>query len=138
MKYMTRALDKLLTPLLLALLLSSPASLAQAGTAGLFLVNAGMDAELTPKLKAIGNVNFLWFDTTEVLETFVFQSGIRTSIGIDMSLGLEFRPLLNDNLQIIGGVSGFIPGGGFKDLYSPLGGTPSDMFAGFLEVIATY
>ena len=33
---------------------------------GLFLLNLGVDFELTPKLKLINNVNLLWFDTTNV------------------------------------------------------------------------
>ena len=43
---------------------------------GLQLVNFGIDADMTPKLRLISNANFLWFDQTEVLEQFVFQSDI--------------------------------------------------------------
>jgi hypothetical protein len=35
---------------------------------GLQLYNVGMDFEVTPKLRLVTNANFLWFDTTEVLE----------------------------------------------------------------------
>ena len=52
---------------------------------GLYLVNVGMDADVTPRLKLIGNVNFLWFEQTEILEQFVFQSDIRNFIGTDLS-----------------------------------------------------
>ena len=35
---------------------------------GLFLLNAGLDASLTPKVTGFANVNFLRFHRTEVLE----------------------------------------------------------------------
>ena len=43
---------------------------------GLHLFNIGVDADITPRTKLIGNVNFLWFEHPEVLETFVFQPRI--------------------------------------------------------------
>jgi len=84
---------------------------------GLHLFNLGMDVELTPKTKLIGNANYLWFDETAVLETFTFQDNIAHEIGADLSLGVEHRPLLSDNVIIVGGYSTLIPGRGFKDLF---------------------
>ncbi len=97
---------------------------------GLLLFNFGIDADITPKLKLISNVNFLWFDQTDVLEQFVFQSDIANFIGTDLSMGLEYRPLLNNNIIIVGGVSGLLPGNGFDDLYNPLIGEVDALVAG--------
>ena len=114
---------------------------------GLHLINAGMDVEVTPKLKAVSNLNFLWFDETQVLEKFVFQDGIDRSIGTDASVGLEYRPFLNDNVMLIAGVSTLFPGRGFKDLFgvtSPFtignvgGGESNGLYAAFMDVILTY
>jgi hypothetical protein len=105
---------------------------------GLQLFNLGIDAEITPKLRAIGNANFLWFNQTEVLEVFVFQSDIANYIGTDLSLGIEYRPRLNNNVLVIGGVSCLIPGAGFRDLYNPLVGRVDTLAAGFLNVVLTY
>jgi hypothetical protein len=105
---------------------------------GLQLINLGVDADLTPRLKMIGNVNFLWFNQTEVLRTFVFQEDIATHIGTDLSLGAEYRPRLNNNVLLVGGVSCLIPGGGFKDLYSPLVGRVETLVAGFLNATLLY
>ena len=105
---------------------------------GLHLFNIGVDADITPRTKLIGNVNFLWFEHPEVLETFVFQSGIDDEIGTDLSLGVEFRPLHNNNLIIVGGVSGLIPGDGFRDIYAKLDGETDRLFAAFLELIVEY
>ncbi len=105
---------------------------------GLQLVNFGMDADLTPKLKLIQNTNFLWFNRTEVLERYVFQDEIRNFIGTDISLGAEYRPLLNNNVIIVGGISGLLVGEGFDDLYRDLEGEANDLYAGFLNCILEY
>lgn len=105
---------------------------------GLSLVNAGIDMDLTPKLKLVTNANVLWFDTTRSLEVFTFQDRIDRDIGTDLSIGIEYRPYLNDNIQLISGLSTFIPGDGFKDLYNPLGGTADTLFGHFVEAILTY
>jgi len=105
---------------------------------GLQLFNFGADFDVTPKLKLISNGNFLWFDQTETLETFVFQSDIDNYIGADLSLGIEYRPLLNNNIILIGGLSTLIPGEGFKDLYQPLVGNVNEMGALFVDAILTY
>jgi hypothetical protein len=105
---------------------------------GLWLANAGMDFEVTPKLRLINNVNFLWFDETEVLQTFLFQGHVRDYIGVDLSSGLEYRPLLSNNAILTCGVSLLIPGGGFKDLYNNLGQPVDPLVAGFLQLELTY
>jgi hypothetical protein len=105
---------------------------------GMQLINLGIDAEVTQKLRLIGNANFLWFNQTEVLRTLVFQEDIGTRIGTDLSLGCEYRPRLNNNILFIGGVSCLIPGGGFRDLYKPLVGDVDTLAAGFVNAVLTY
>src|SRR5437764_4061322 len=39
---------------------------------GLLLLNFGVDMDLTPKWKWVNNANFLWFESTKVLEQFTF------------------------------------------------------------------
>ncbi|HEX4591579.1 MAG TPA: hypothetical protein VH120_16705, partial [Gemmataceae bacterium] len=85
---------------------------------GLFLVNTGIDFELTPRLRMINNCNFLWFDDTDVLKQFLFTGQVRNYIGVDLSSGFEYRPLLSNNAIITCGISGLIPGQGFKDIYN--------------------
>ena len=84
---------------------------------GLFLFNFGMDFEVTPKFRVITNANYLLFNETEVLEAFTFQDDISNRIGTDLSVGIEYRPFLNDNVIIEGGVSALIPDEGLVDLY---------------------
>jgi hypothetical protein len=84
---------------------------------GLYLYNLGMDADITQKLRIISNVNFLSFATTAPLTIGIFQPKIEKSLGIDFSTGIKYRPLLNDNIIIFSGFSGFRPGAGFTSIY---------------------
>lgn len=115
---------------------------------GLHLINAGMDFEITPKMKLITNANYLWFDTTEPLEIFTFQDRIDPEIGVDLSMGVEYRPFLNDNFIIVGGIASLIPGKGFDDLFGTaipeiaFGGDDDieadQLYSNFIEVILQY
>lgn len=105
---------------------------------GLWLVNAGLDLDLTPKLRMINNVNFLWFDETEPLRTFIFQDRVRSYIGADVSTGFEYRPLLSNNLILNAGLSTLIPGAGFQDLYRRFTDHVNPLLASFLEMRLTY
>ncbi|HLW67945.1 MAG TPA: hypothetical protein VKS79_21690 [Gemmataceae bacterium] len=105
---------------------------------GLWLVNAGMDFDITPKLRSINNVNYLWFDKTAVLQTFLFDSKIDRNIGTDLSTGVEYRPFLNNRCILIGGISSLIPSTGFSEIYSRLRGNAGILIAGFIEVNLAY
>ncbi len=105
---------------------------------GLHLFNLGLDADITPRLKTINNVNFLWFDKTQVLETYLFVGEVREFIGTDLSTGLEYRPLLNNNILILGGLATLIAGEGFEDLFQNLNGKTSNPVAGFMEIVLEY
>jgi hypothetical protein len=85
---------------------------------GIFLVNAGADFDLTPKLKAFANLNFLRFMRTEPLEYILFQAPIRHTIGEDAGVGVQYRPPLSENIVLTGGASMLQPGQGFRDIYT--------------------
>ena len=85
---------------------------------GLYLFNLGADFNVTPKLRAFVNGNYLRFDRTEPLELLLFQRGIRHSIGTDLGTGVEYRPPLSENIVLIGGVSSLVPGRGFEQIYN--------------------
>jgi hypothetical protein len=85
---------------------------------GIFLVNAGTDIDITPKLKGFVNFNFLRFMRTEPLEYILFQSPIHHTIGEDFGLGVQYRPPLSENIVLTGGASMLQPGQGFRDIYT--------------------
>jgi hypothetical protein len=101
---------------------------------GLFLLNGGYEAEITPKLKMILNVNHLRFVTTQTLEHFLNQPNINKNIGVDYSLGLIYRPFLNNNAIVTFGAAGLTPFEGFEDIYE----TSQTQFSSFMSLTLTY
>lgn len=85
---------------------------------GLFLVNAGIDIEVTPKIKAILNANYMRFHHTRPLELLLFQSPIDNAIGVDYSIGMVYRPPLTENISITAGVTGLTLGKGLRQIYT--------------------
>ncbi len=85
---------------------------------GIFIYNAGVDAEITQRIKAIFNVNYLRFHRTESLEYVLFQNRIRHDIGFDYSVGVLYRPFLINNVQITFGASTLQTGRGFRDIFT--------------------
>jgi hypothetical protein len=105
---------------------------------GLWLVNLGLDLEVTPKVRVINNANFMWFDKTNVLETFLFQNNIDREIGVDLSVGVEYRPLLSNNIIVTCGAATLLPASGFKQIYNRLTGHANALAAAFVELTLTY
>ncbi len=85
---------------------------------GLYLYNAGLDAKVLPTLKLVANVNFLQFARTQPLVFVLQQNGIQRTLGTDSSLGAIYRPLLSDNIVLVGGVAVLAPGRGFQEIYT--------------------
>ena len=85
---------------------------------GILIYNAGIDVEITQRLKAIFNVNYLRFHRTESLEYILFQPHIRHEIGWDYSVGVAYRPLLINNVTLTFGAATLKPGRGFRDIYT--------------------
>jgi hypothetical protein len=85
---------------------------------GIFIYNGGVDAEITQRIKAVFNVNYLRFHRTEPLEYVLFQNRIRHEIGWDLSLGVAYRPLLINNVTLTFGAATLKPGRGFRDIYT--------------------
>ena len=84
---------------------------------GIFIYNAGVDVDVTQRIKAIFNVNYLRFHRTESLEYVLFQNRIRKEIGFDYSLGVEYRPLLINNITFTFGAALLQTGRGFRDIF---------------------
>lgn len=85
---------------------------------GLLLLNVGASAEVTPTATVIGNANYIQFVDTAPLETILGQRDISNEAGIDLSLGVEYRPFLNNNIIVKGFGALFQPLDGFREIYS--------------------
>jgi hypothetical protein len=84
---------------------------------GIIVVNTGADFDVTPKLRAFLNLNYLRFDRTEPLELILFEHNIRHDIGLDYGVGFRYRPPLSDNIILTFGAAGLSPGSGFQNVY---------------------
>ena len=100
---------------------------------GLLLVHAGLDIEVTPRLRTFVNASYLRFMSTEPLELLLQQPGIRPDIGFDLSLGFFYRPLLNNNIVLTGGAATLIPGQGFRNIL-----TGDTLFQVFVNAVFMY
>ena len=85
---------------------------------GIFIYNTGVDVELTQRVKAVVNVNYLRFHRTEPLELVLFQNHIRHDIGFDYSLGVAYRPFLINNFTLTFGAAALQTGRGFRDIFT--------------------
>jgi len=82
---------------------------------GLFVYNAGVDLDITPKLRGFVNLNLLRFARTEPIELLLFQSNIHAGIGADSGIGFRYRPPLSENMVITTGVNALAPFQGLRD-----------------------
>ena len=83
---------------------------------GLFLYGFGIDADITPKLKGFFQVNYLQFAEEKPLEVLLQQTNIDREIGVDYSVGFQYRPLLIDNIILTVGAGALTPLGGLRDI----------------------
>lgn len=100
---------------------------------GIFVYNVGADIDVTPKLKAYLNLNYLQFASTKSIEILLQQRNIDRNIGFDYSVGLQYRPLLIDNVIIVASAAALTPSEGFRDVL--IGET---LYSTFLAVTLTY
>jgi hypothetical protein len=100
---------------------------------GLLLVHAGLDVEVTPRLRTLVNASYLRFMSPEPLEVLLQQPDTRPDIGFDVSLGFFYRPLLHNNIVLTGGVATLIPGQGFRDTL-----TSDTLFQVFVNAVFVY
>lgn len=84
---------------------------------GVRLYNAGVDFDLTPKLKLVNNLSFLQFDATETINLLRHDGSFSNAIGYDLSSGFLYRPFLNNNVQIRAGAATLLVDKGFENLF---------------------
>jgi hypothetical protein len=94
---------------------------------GVLLLGLGTEIEVTPKLRAFINANYVRLMETDPIQTALVTDNIDNELGWDLSLGVQYRPLLTDNIIISAGFGAFVPGRGYKDIYQ----TSTDPIPGY-------
>jgi hypothetical protein len=86
---------------------------------GLTLYNAGIDVDITPKLRGFFNYNYIRFNETAVLTDQLNRgAALSRDFGHDFGLGFIYRPLLNENFVLTGGASTLKGGKGFGGIFT--------------------
>lgn len=83
---------------------------------GILVSNAGFEIEVTPKVRAFLNFNYLRFAETESLELVLQQADIDPNIGIDYGFGLQYRPFLIDNVIFVVSAAALTPFEGLREI----------------------
>jgi hypothetical protein len=84
---------------------------------GVTIVGVGTDFEVTPKLRAFVNANYIWMNETKPIELALQTNKVRSELGLDLSVGFKYRPLLTENIIFSAGIGVFFPGAGYRDIY---------------------
>jgi hypothetical protein len=84
---------------------------------GLLLLGGAVDVELTPTWRAQAGASWLRFMHTEPLEVYLETEAIDESIGFEVFVGTQWRPLLTNNLIVTAGGGALVPGDGLEKIY---------------------
>lgn len=84
---------------------------------GLRLVGIGADADLTPQVRVLGNISKLDFINTASLAVLRNQKITSKDLGTDVSVGVQYRPFMSQNMVLNASAAALVPGRGLKQLY---------------------
>jgi hypothetical protein len=93
---------------------------------GLVLGGIGIEADLTPRLRAVAQANVLRFASTAALQA-IHRGPQSHALGTDLSLGLQWRPLLTNNIVVVAGCGVLLPGQGYRDIFSTAAASPRSL-----------
>ncbi|HYV28810.1 MAG TPA: hypothetical protein VFA77_14840, partial [Candidatus Eisenbacteria bacterium] len=118
---------------------------------GVFIYGLGAEIEVTPKLRSFINVNYIRMAETDPIKTALLTDKVRNEVGLDCSIGFQYRPLLTDNIIISAGFGALLPGSGYRDIYrrstdpvpgynplSKAGRTDDFLYSALIAVTFTY
>ncbi len=106
---------------------------------GIMVLTAGCDTTVTTKVNAFVNYNYYRYMEPAAIEQAIVASGgtpvsIDNDIGQDMTLGLQYRPLIINNITFNFGSTGFVQGKGFRAIT----GNDDMLFTHFLNAVIVY
>jgi hypothetical protein len=117
---------------------------------GVFIYGIGSDMDLLPTLKLFLNANYIRMADTQTVNFALHTANITPGVGWDLSGGVQYRPLLTDNIIVSAGLGALIPSDGYKAIYEsntipvpgyaspPAGHVDSFLYSAFASVTFTY
>jgi len=103
---------------------------------GLHLFGIGADFDIRPELRLITNVNYLEFHNLSSLATLRNQRLNSIRIGTDVSVGVQYRPLFNQNVVINASAAALFPADGLRELYGNV--ADSRQYSVLLNILLAY
>lgn len=103
---------------------------------GLHLFGIGADFDVKPELRILTNVNYLEFDNLSSLATLRNQRLTSTHIGVDVSAGIQYRPLFNQNIVVNASAAALFPGRALRELYGNV--ADSRQYSVLLNILLAY
>ena len=103
---------------------------------GLHLFGVGADFDVLPGLRVISNLNYLEFDNLSSLAVLRNQRLNSTRIGLDASVGVQYRPFFTQNVVINASVGALFLARGLREIY----GSAFDdtQYSALLNVLLTF
>jgi hypothetical protein len=101
---------------------------------GILILGAAGDFELTPTWRAQVGSNWLAFQETAVLETYLEVEQVSPTIGQEFFIGTQYRPLLTNNVVFNFGAAALFPGNGLEKIYQ----SDQEFYSVFLEMLFTW
>ena len=81
------------------------------------MIGFGADADLTPQWRVLSNISKLNFVNTSSLSVLRNQAVTSTDLGVDVSVGAQYRPFMSQNMVFNASAAALLPGKGLKQLY---------------------
>ena len=106
---------------------------------GLLALTAGFDTTLTTQVNAFFNYNYFQFVQPAAIEAAIAEKGggnlsIAKDLGQDITLGVNYRPLIVNNVTCNIGTTGFFQGKGFQ----AISGNNAVLFTHFANLVLVY
>ena len=103
---------------------------------GLRLIGVGADVDVTPQLRLTTNLSKLDFMDTTVLSVLRNQNITSKDLGVDLSVGLQYRPFMSQNVVLTTSAAALLPGKALKQLYDENKRGPQ--YSVLLNLVLTY
>jgi len=103
---------------------------------GLHLLGVGADFDVKPGLRVVSNVNYLEFDNLSSLAVLRNQKLHSTKIGVDVSVGVQYRPYFTQNVVVNASVGALFPGKGLREIYG--NAVDSTQYSALINVLLTF
>jgi hypothetical protein len=103
---------------------------------GLHLFGIGADFDVKPGLRVISNLNYLEFDNLSSLAVLRNQRFNSTKIGIDASVGVQYRPFFTQNVVVNASIGALFPGKGLRELYG--NALDDTQYSALINILLTY